>query len=431
MKFDIDKFRYHFTRNQASYEEIHENILEGMNVHGANFIILMCAIIIASIGLNMNSVAVIIGAMLISPLMGSIIGIGYGVGTYNAELLKSAFKILGISILISIITSTIYFKLTPITTAGSEILARTSPTIWDVIIAFVGGIAGMVGLTRNKSSNVIPGVAIATALMPPLCTSGYGIATKQIEIFLGAGYLFFINGFFISISTFIVTKALGVPTKTSVDSERQKRFKRFIITLSIIVMIPSMISAIVMIRGTINDKNLNDFINEELQHQYVLNKTIDEKYNTITLVTVGERITTNELEDLSKKLSYYGLGDKKLIINQNKSELSIIEKYINNIRNDENSFINNLNEIVKNKQIEFDKETIFKEIKAIYPEIEKLYIGYLDGETEKDSSIPIIIIYSDNQSIKNSKVNIENWFRTRMNSQNVMVYIENFSENIK
>lgn len=431
MKFDIDKFRYHFTRNQASYEEIHENILEGMNVHGANFIILMCAIIIASIGLNMNSVAVIIGAMLISPLMGSIIGIGYGVGTYNAELLKSAFKILGISILISIITSTIYFKLTPITTAGSEILARTSPTIWDVIIAFVGGIAGMVGLTRNKSSNVIPGVAIATALMPPLCTSGYGIATKQIEIFLGAGYLFFINGFFISISTFIVTKALGVPTKTSVDSERQKRFKRFIITLSIIVMIPSMISAIVMIRGTINDKNLNDFINEELQHQYVLNKTIDEKYNTITLVTVGERITTNELEDLSKKLSYYGLGDKKLIINQNKSELSIIEKYINNIRNDENSFINNLNEIVKNKQIEFDKEAIFKEIKAIYPKIEKLYIGYLDGETEKDSSIPIIIIYSDNQSIKNSKVNIENWFRTRMNSQNVMVYIENFSENIK
>lgn len=146
---------------------------------------------------------------------------------------------------------------------------------------------------------------------------------------------------------------------------------------------------------------------------------------------MGERITTNELEDLSKKLSYYRLGDKKLIINQNKSELSIIEKYINNIRNDENSFINNLNEIVKNKQIEFDKEAIFKEIKAIYPEIEKLYIGYLDGEIEKDSSIPIIIIYSDNQSIKNSKVNIENWFRTRMNSQNVMVYIENFSENIK
>lgn len=427
MKFDIDKFRYQFTRNQASYEEIHENILEGMNVHGANFIILMCAIIIASIGLNMNSVAVIIGAMLISPLMGSIIGIGYGVGTYNAELLKSAFKILGISIVISIITSTIYFKLTPITTAGSEILARTSPTIWDVIIAFVGGIAGMIGLTRNKSSNVIPGVAIATALMPPLCTSGYGIATKQIEIFLGAGYLFFINGFFISISTFIVTKALGVPTKTSVDTEKQKKIKRFIITLSIIVMIPSMISAIAMIRETINDKNLNDFINKELQQQYVLNKIIDEKNNTITLVTMGDRITTNDLNELNKKLSYYGLGDKKLIINQDKSDLSIIEKYMNNIKNDENSLKNNMEGIIKNKHIEINNEAISKEIKAIYPEIKKLYIGYLDGETQKDSGIPIIVIYSENEDLKNSLVNIENWFKMRINTENVMVYIENFN----
>ena len=212
MKFSINSFKYEFTKNQASGEEIYENILEGMNVHGSNFIILMCAIIIASIGLNMNSVAVIIGAMLISPLMGSIIGIGYGVGTYDVKLLKDGFRILGISILISVLTSTLYFSITPITTAGSEILARTSPTIWDVIIAFTGGIAGMIGLTRTKTSNVIPGVAIATALMPPLGTVGYGLATKQPNIFLGAGYLFFINCFFIAISTFIVTKALKIPS---------------------------------------------------------------------------------------------------------------------------------------------------------------------------------------------------------------------------
>ena len=226
MKFNMDTFRYQFTRNQATNEEIYDNILDGMNMYGSNFIILMCAIIIASIGLNMNSVAVIIGAMLISPLMGSIIGIGYGVGTYNLKLLEKAFKVLVISILISIVTSTIYFSITPITTAGSEILARTSPTIWDVIIALVGGIAGMIGLTRNKSSNVIPGVAIATALMPPLCTVGYGIATRQINIFLGAFYLFFINGFFIAIATFIVTKALRIPTKSFVDSEKQKKNKK-------------------------------------------------------------------------------------------------------------------------------------------------------------------------------------------------------------
>ena len=185
MKINLDTFKYQFTRNQATNEEIHENILEGVNMYGSNFIILMCAIIIASIGLNMNSVAVIIGAMLISPLMGSIIGIGYGVATVDSNLIRKSIRVLIISIIISVVTSTVYFTITPITTAGSEILARTSPTIWDVIIALVGGIAGMVGLTRKKSSNVIPGVAIATALMPPLCTAGYGIATSQASIFLG------------------------------------------------------------------------------------------------------------------------------------------------------------------------------------------------------------------------------------------------------
>lgn len=220
MKINFDTFKYQFTRNQASNEEIHENIIEGINMYGSNFIILMCAIIIDSIGLNMNSVAVIIGAMLISPLMGPIIAIGYGVGTFNLRLIRRSIRVLIIAIIISVVTSTVYFTITPITTAGSEILARTSPTIWDVIIALVGGIAGMVGLTRKKTSNVIPGVAIATALMPPLCTAGYGIATRKISIFLRAGYLFFINGFFIAIATFIVTKALKIPNKSNVDYEK-------------------------------------------------------------------------------------------------------------------------------------------------------------------------------------------------------------------
>lgn len=277
MKINKEKFIYEFTRNQATHEEIHENILEGMNVHGANFIILICAIIIASVGLNMNATAVIIGAMLISPLMGSIIGIGYGVGTYNVKLLREAFRILIISIVISIVTSTLYFSITPITTAGSEILSRTSPTIWDVIIAFVGGIAGMIGITRNKSSNVIPGVAIATALMPPLCTAGYGLATKQYGMFFGAGYLFFINGFFITIATVIVTKALNIPTRINVCDIKERKVKKIIIIASIIVIIPSMFSAVSMIKETLDESNLDKFIREELGNQYVVSKNVSEK----------------------------------------------------------------------------------------------------------------------------------------------------------
>lgn len=169
--------------HRASDEEIHNNILSGVEIRGGNLAILFCAIFIASLGLNVNSTAVIIGAMLISPLMGPIIAIGYGIGTHDFEIIKKAIKILTIEIIISMITSILYFSITPLKEAGSEIMARTSPTIWDVMIAFIGGLAGIIGVTRREKTNVIPGVAIATALMPPLCTAGFGLATMQGDIF--------------------------------------------------------------------------------------------------------------------------------------------------------------------------------------------------------------------------------------------------------
>ena len=431
MKINKDKFIYEFTRNQATHEEIHENILEGMNVHGANFIILICAIIIASVGLNMNATAVIIGAMLISPLMGSIIGIGYGVGTYNVKLLKDAFKILMLSIGISIVTSTLYFSLTPITTAGSEILSRTSPTIWDVIIAFVGGTAGMIGITRNKPSNVIPGVAIATALMPPLCTAGYGLATKQYDIFLGAGYLFFINCFFITISTLMVTKALNIPTRINICDEKQKNVKKFIIIASIIVIIPSMFYAFNMIRETIDESNLNTFINQELNGQYVISKNISEKDNTITLALMGKRISNSQLDELQQSLHNYGFSNKKLIIKQDDNNFNDIEKYINDIKNKNSDFIKDNN--ISNKKEENNKEisnkteveTISSELKAIYPRINDVYVGYVFGEQDKNKEIPILIIYSEDNSLNRNIETIKNWFKTRVKEDDVKVYIQN------
>ncbi|WP_195988109.1 TIGR00341 family protein [Clostridium sp. D53t1_180928_C8] len=427
MKFNMDTFRYQFTRNQATNEEIYDNIVDGMNMYGSNFIILMCAIIIASIGLNMNSVAVIIGAMLISPLMGSIIGIGYGVGTYNLKLLEKSFKVLVISILISVVTSTIYFSITPITTAGSEILARTSPTIWDVIIAFVGGIAGMIGLTRNKSSNVIPGVAIATALMPPLCTAGYGIATRQVNMFLGAFYLFFINGFFIAISTFIVTKALKIPSKNFVDFEKQKNIKKIIIIASIIIMIPSVISAVWMIRKSIYEKELNDFIVNELKNQYILSKNIDYKDNTITLVTVGDVITSEKLKVLNNDIGNYGLKNKKLIIKQEGIDLTNLEQYMESLKNKQNSIVNKQNNESNSTVVsEIDKNEIFNELRAIYPDIKEMYFGYVDGEN--DNNIDVLIIYSDNIDLNKNINNIQSWFKIRVNSDNARVYMEIINE---
>ena len=195
----FDRIRVYFNLRPDLEEEqaIIEEVTRGVSYRGANLWILIAAIFIASLGLNVNSTAVIIGAMLISPLMGPIIGMGLAVGTNDLDLLKRALKNFSIAMLISVLTATIYFFISPLEEAQSELLARTTPTIYDVLIAFFGGAAGIIALsTRGRGGNVIPGVAIATALMPPLCTAGYGLATGQLNFFFGAFYLFFINTVF-------------------------------------------------------------------------------------------------------------------------------------------------------------------------------------------------------------------------------------------
>lgn len=180
-----------------------ESIRNGVEFRGANLWILVFATFIASLGLNVNSTAVIIGAMLISPLMGPIMGVGLAIGINDFELMKRSLKSYFIATVFSVTTATIYFAFTPLDEVQSELLARTSPTIYDVFIALVGGLAGIVAVATKEKGNVIPGVAIATALMPPLCTAGFGLATGNLLYFLGAFYLYFINSVFISLATFL------------------------------------------------------------------------------------------------------------------------------------------------------------------------------------------------------------------------------------
>ena len=196
-------------------EKVLENIKSNISFRGSNLWILACAIVIASVGLNVNSTAVIIGAMLISPLMGPIVGAGFALAIYDFELLKKSGKNLLIATIVSLIVATLYFYLSPFKVAQSELLARTSPNIYDVLIAFFGGLVGVIAITRVEKGNPIPGVAIATALMPPLCTAGYGLAMGNFSYFLGAFYLYTINCFFICISTFFILKYLKYkPIKT-------------------------------------------------------------------------------------------------------------------------------------------------------------------------------------------------------------------------
>jgi len=209
--------------DQESPDVIDERIRAGARVHGTNLWVLFFAMLVASVGLNVNSTAVIIGAMLISPLMGPIVGIGYGVAVNDVRLIASAAQNLGIFSALSLLVSTAYFWLSPLAEPGSELLARTTPNLWDVLIAAFGGAAGMVGATRRGFTNVVPGVAIATALMPPLCTAGFGLAHGRWDLSSGAIYLFLINGVFIAASTLAVTRVLRLPSVQQLDDTTSRR----------------------------------------------------------------------------------------------------------------------------------------------------------------------------------------------------------------
>ncbi|WP_415296396.1 TIGR00341 family protein [Clostridium perfringens] len=422
MSITKERFFNEFKKDQATYDEIHENILDGVNIGGANFIILMCAIIIASVGLNMNATAVIIGAMLISPLMGPIIAIGYSVGIYNLKLLKKSAIILIIEIFISITTATIYFSLSPISSAGSEILSRTAPNIWDVIIAFTGGIAGIIGITRKKSGNILPGVAIATALMPPLCTSGYGLATKNIHIFLGAGYLFFINSFFIALSTLLVVKFMKIPTRNTLSEVKQKKLKKIIIVSTILVTIPSLISAATMVNSFLNNANLSNFIENEMPSEYILNKEINTKNKTIDLVIIGNTIDNSEEEKLQEALKYYNFSGYKLIIQQSTDNFPELKMYLDKIKEQDSGFIGDL-EINKGKNNSNSNNNVTSTLNSVtsslpgkFNDITKVYSGVLDNE------LPVFIINHSKDYIDKDAINA--YILSNPELKNAKIYFE-------
>lgn len=249
-------------RDQLEPDAIHEAIEAGVQVAGTNLWVLIFAIFVASVGLNVNSTAVIIGAMLISPLMGPIVAIGYGAGVNDFALIKRAFRTLGLFVIISLATATLYFAISPLSQAQSELLARTSPTLWDVLIAFFGGAAGIVALTRRDISNVVPGVAIATALMPPLCTAGYGLALRSPAYFGGAFFLFSINTVFIALATLTVVKVLRLPQRSQVDERLRRRTRLIIGGVVSATILPSTYLAYLLVQQEVFASAANRLVQE-------------------------------------------------------------------------------------------------------------------------------------------------------------------------
>lgn len=300
----------------VSQEQAEQNIREGVSFKGTSILILILAILIASLGLNTNSTAVIIGAMLISPLMGPIIGIGLGVGIHDFELIKRCIRNLLMASVFSVIASTIFFLISPVNEQHSELLARTSPTIYDVLIGFVGGGAGIIALGSTNKGNVIPGVAIATALMPPLCTAGYGLATWQLNYFFGATYLFIINSIYIAFATFIGVKLMKYKG-VAADSERARRVRRIVYILAVLTMLPSIYLTYNMLRENRFTMNADRFIEHECDFpdtQVLSRKAYishGQRYLSITLI--GRHVPADSLYPaLESRLKYYGLAGTEL-----------------------------------------------------------------------------------------------------------------------
>lgn len=310
--------RFNLLADKAPNDIIERRIREVVELHGATPWVLMFAILVASIGLNVNSTAVIIGAMLISPLMGPIMGVGHGIAVHDFALARRAMKNLLVSTVIGLLVSALYFMLTPLSEAQSELLARTSPTIWDVLIALFGGMAGIIGVTREEKSAVIPGVAIATALMPPLCTAGYGLATGQWNYFGGAFYLYSINAVFIALATFIGIRLLRLPYHAFVDERTERRMRRAIWTVALATTIPSLYLATLMVKDELYKSRASQFVRSEFvfKDAYVVDTRVDPTTRRIDVSLIGNPISKGTLAMIEGKLAVAGLDGSRLQLHQ-------------------------------------------------------------------------------------------------------------------
>lgn len=438
--YDIVKGYFNAMPDKENETDTIKEISKNVVFHGANLWVLVFAIFIASLGLNVNSTAVIIGAMLISPLMGPIIGMGLAIGINDLDLLKRSAKNYLVATIISIITAAVYFLLTPLNEAQSELLARTSPTLYDVLIALFGGAAGILAISTKGKGNVISGVAIATALMPPLCTAGYGIAIGNIYYFLGAFYLFFINTVFICMSTYIGVKMLKFTPITITESPNHQKVRRYIIAIVILTMVPATFMTINIVKESMLKSNINRFIKNELTFNgtQIISNSIDTKNKKLTITAVGKEIDNDEIKYVTDKLSKYNLEEYKLAFIQGGLNDSII---ISRLKNETATKTNTQQLLAQAGQIktlemqlgEYTKfesmsDELRKEIKILFPEIKSLALASatdiaIDSTKTSRYTTAIIEHKSENLIGNKEQKKLEEWIKTRLNSDSLRLII--------
>ena len=454
-------------------EKVLENVKSSIVFKGSNIWILACAIVIASVGLNVNSTAVIIGAMLISPLMSPIVGAGFALAIYDFELLKKSGRNLLIATVVSLVVATLYFMASPFKDAQSELLARTSPNIYDVLIAFFGGLVGVIAITRVEKGNPIPGVAIATALMPPLCTAGYGLAIGNFGYFFGAFYLYCINCFFICTATFFIIKYLKYPPVRWVNLKYEKQIKYGISGLVLIMIVPSFYLAYDLFNQKKYAHNVELFLDETFtQKGYTLiykRTEYQSKPRKIEVAFLDKKFKPAEIKAFNQDLKKFGITNTQLKIKQDavdlKSEIAFLSKKFkpaeialfskelkrfgltntqlkikqdaidlkSEILNEIGNEANNISEkdiLIKNLKRElesyrFEDTRIEKEIKILFPEILTIALGKVQEFEANGEKKPILVVfYQIDRKSKIDKTKLELWLKEKLSSKDVKI-IEN------
>ena len=419
-----------------------ESIRHGVVFKGTNLWVLIFAIFIASLGLNVNSTAVIIGAMLISPLMGPIMGFGLAVGISDFELLKQSFKSYLLTTFISVVTSTLYFSLTPLNEVQSELLARTSPTIYDVLIALFGGLAGIIAVSTKEKGNVIPGAAIATALMPPLCTAGFGLATGNIFYFLGAFYLYFINSVFISFATYLGVRFMHFKRKDFVDKQREQMVRRYIIALVLATMCPAFYLTYGIVKTTFYEASANSFIAKEFdfEHTQVISRKISYDEKEIRVVLVGNELTQPELDKVHNSLKHYNLEDTQLTIvqgmNSDNLDMGMLKAQVmedfykdseERLQEQQEEILRLRNELRNYTTYHQLNQQIVPELKVLYPQVERISMSQMivfTTDSMHADTLTMVLMGLKEEMNAVQMQQMQEWLKTRTGAKKMKLVVE-------
>ena len=427
-----------------------EDVKSGIYVKGQTAWVLIFSILIASAGLNTSSTAVVIGAMLISPLMGPILGMGLSLGINDIDFLRKALKNFGVMVVLSLITSFLFFSIPMFQHETPELVARTVPDVRDVIIALSGGLALIVALSRrHKSLNTIAGVAIATALMPPLCTAGYGLATGKWDFFGGAMFLFSINTVFIASATFVVVRFLKFPYEAYANSQRRKRISQVITIFAIAILVPSVYMFYNLYKKSDFNQKVTNLIEKVKAEKGILILDVEADYKTkkIEFAVIGNSLSNNDISEFEEQMKQMGYEDCDFKVLQNAGNIETINK-INEI---ESSFLSNQqlllkkeaillekereifdlkNQLIIKKEVVFPFSDIANEIKSLQEEIKEVsFANAIKTDFTTTDTIPVFQIKFDKKLKSKEKLesakSLQNWLRTKMKNEKIIVEEDN------